>query len=853
MTTVDVVYGDKKVVARDVVALVEQPTVPAGAPIPDVGLVEIKVFQPNELVPGPPGPTGPQGPQGIQGVQGDTGPQGPVGATGPQGATGAQGPPGNTGATGPAGPSGPTGPAGADGSPDTAAQILAKLITVDGAGSGLDADLLDGQNSSAFALAASLGGYLPLTGGTLTGPLLLPVGSVGAPGLQFDTVLGGTGLWASGTGSSALLNFAINGSTRGRFDQNGLTTFAPLRVSNGSVTAPSLSFSGDTNTGWYWAAADDMRATANGTDVLKLLGSDRSATFFGPVNLAADPTTALGAATKQMVDLKAPLADPVFTGHPKGVTETTGDNTTNLATTAFVTAAVSAAGGALPSNANPAMDGTAAPGTSALYSRGDHVHPSDTSRLAASAYTAADVLAKLLTVDGAGSGLDADLLDGQSSAAFATVASLSSYAPLASPVFTGNPTAPTPTAGDNDTSIATTAFVTGALGSYVLKAGDTMTGTLTVAPASVPGVGISLAPTSGPAFLYAKSLDNQTGLIMDHPAGAFTSYIDGRRAGESRWLMYLGDGTTDPDDGSNTGTNFQLQAYGDNNAYLHTLLTGTRSDGLMTVKGNPTAALGIATKQYVDAAGAIPMAQCYLDYSGGNLVLSRYNGTLLWINGKNEVIPSGGVTLAATGLTADTAYYIYAWMNGATMTLEASLTAPGLDATTGMYRKSGFQTHWLVGLAYVAAAATWGSLKCQCASWHNPRSKTDVGGSVPSATTTSASYVDISGSGGWLRFVTFGSREVTLALDVYSFYGSIAGGPDVMTNLSLNSAANTQLRASHVGRLAATGGTCQYTLHTKVTKGGIAEGRHLIMAVGATSASNTATWSNFVIEASIWG
>lgn len=37
---------------------------------------------------------------------------------------------------------------------------------------------------------------------------------------------------------------------------------------------------------------------------------------------------------------------------------------------------------------------------------------------------------------------------------------LAGKAPTASPAFTGNPTAPTPTAGDNDTSIATTAFVT---------------------------------------------------------------------------------------------------------------------------------------------------------------------------------------------------------------------------------------------------------------------------------------------------------------------------------------------------------------------------------------------------------
>src|SRR4051812_32937067 len=40
---------------------------------------------------------------------------------------------------------------------------------------------------------------------------------------------------------------------------------------------------------------------------------------------------------------------------------------------------------------------------------------------------------------------------------------LDAKAPLASPVFTGNPTAPTPTVGDADTSIATTAFVAQAL------------------------------------------------------------------------------------------------------------------------------------------------------------------------------------------------------------------------------------------------------------------------------------------------------------------------------------------------------------------------------------------------------
>ena len=54
------------------------------------------------------------------------------------------------------------------------------------------------------------------------------------------------------------------------------------------------------------------------------------------------------------------------------------------------------------------------------------------------------------TNDGSGSGLDADLLDGQHG---------SYYAPVNNPTFTGTPTAPTPATETNNTQIATTAFV----------------------------------------------------------------------------------------------------------------------------------------------------------------------------------------------------------------------------------------------------------------------------------------------------------------------------------------------------------------------------------------------------------
>jgi hypothetical protein len=69
-------------------------------------------------------------------------------------------------------------------------------------------------------------------------------------------------------------------------------------------------------------------------------------------------------------------------------------------------------GAGAPATSPPLMDGAAAVGTSLLFARGDHIHPSDTSRAA-----------------------------------------------LASPAFTGSPTAPTAALGTASTQLATTAFV----------------------------------------------------------------------------------------------------------------------------------------------------------------------------------------------------------------------------------------------------------------------------------------------------------------------------------------------------------------------------------------------------------
>jgi hypothetical protein len=127
----------------------------------------------------------------------------------------------------------------------------------------------------------------------------------------------------------------------------------------------------------------------------------------GAVTLILNDLTAAGG---------APIASPTFTGSPLSTTPPAADSTTRIATTAFVAAAIAplAPSSSIPASSAtaPLMDGTANAGLSVAWSRGDHVHPSDTSR-----------------------------------------------APLASPVFTGVPAAPTPVPATATTQLATTAFV----------------------------------------------------------------------------------------------------------------------------------------------------------------------------------------------------------------------------------------------------------------------------------------------------------------------------------------------------------------------------------------------------------
>lgn len=77
----------------------------------------------------------------------------------------------------------------------------------------------------------------------------------------------------------------------------------------------------------------------------------------------------------------SPVDKGTYWEFPVSVTAS-GGNLPSASVLVSVTAAIGGGSSVTPSDAAPLVDGTAAPGTSALYSRGDHVHPTDTSRAA---------------------------------------------------------------------------------------------------------------------------------------------------------------------------------------------------------------------------------------------------------------------------------------------------------------------------------------------------------------------------------------------------------------------------------------------------------------------------------------
>ncbi|MHA8075773.1 tail fiber domain-containing protein [Aquirufa sp. TARAVU-A1A] len=277
----------------------------------------------------------------------------------------------------------------------------------------------------------------------------------------------------------------------------GLAAKAPLNSPSltGTPTAPTVA-AGDNSTK---IATTSFVSTAVTTAVTSGATPDATTTSTGKIQLAGDLGGTATSPTVPGLFAKAPLNSPALTGTPTAPTATAGDNSTQIATTSFVSTAITS--GATPDASTTStgkiqlagdLGGTAtSPTVPGLSAKAPLNSPALTGTPTAPTATAGDNSTQIATTSFVSTAITSGATPDASTtstgkiqlagdlggtATSPTVPGLSAKAPLNSPALTGTPTAPTATAGNNSTQIATTSFVAASLTTAIVPASSSVSG-----------------------------------------------------------------------------------------------------------------------------------------------------------------------------------------------------------------------------------------------------------------------------------------------------------------------------------------------------------------------------------------
>lgn len=179
----------------------------------------------------------------------------------------------------------------------TAIQASAIYLGPDGTAASPAFSFLSDPNSGIFllspdTLAASVGGVSVLSIDTAELKLqidaLLPDGLVSKPSLSFDNDPD-TGLYSIGAN---VLGISVGAVNIFSIDNTAITTTIPYRAPGGGAATPSYSFSNDTDSGMYRASANTVAFSCGGVNCLTITASeiDSNVPFVGPVGSVSDPT-----------------------------------------------------------------------------------------------------------------------------------------------------------------------------------------------------------------------------------------------------------------------------------------------------------------------------------------------------------------------------------------------------------------------------------------------------------------------------------------------------------------------------------------------------------------------------------
>jgi hypothetical protein len=246
--------------------------------------------------------------------------------------------------------------------------------------------------------------------------------------------------------------------------------------------------------------------------------------------------------------------------------------------------------------------------------------------------------------------------------------------------------------------------------------------------------------------------------------------------------------------------------------------------------------------------GVGALGQCILALSSGNVVLTPLNGNLLSINGVQCTVPHAGVSLAPTGLSVGTLYYIYATQSGGVINaLVASTTAHSISTTAGnkgVAILTGNDNYTLVGMVYVVSGPAFADSATQrlVRSWFNRNSKPLQGSSLGSSAGLNATIQEVSSN---LRvgFLVWTGEVVSLKGGI-GYYSSVSGSI-IAAELNLD---GSNAGPSEVINTDGSGHVIPMAVFYEVSP---AEGYHYVTIFASLSSGSASFYNNTVVTGSI--
>jgi hypothetical protein len=227
----------------------------------------------------------------------------------------------------------------------------------------------------------------------------------------------------------------------------------------------------------------------------------------------------------------------------------------------------------------------------------------------------------------------------------------------------------------------------------------------------------------------------------------------------------------------------------------------------------------------------IPGTGAQLQYvSTTSLLLAPAAGGQLWINGINYAVPAS-CNLASSAFSATTLGYVYAYMSGSTMTLEASATGYTL-ASNGIPQKTGDATRTLVGMAYPDGSTHFNDsvTKRNVASYFNRTNKSVQGPTTGVTTITSGAFIEINTAARVeaLTWLTDAVTPILFGAAIFSTIADVAIAVVGIDGSGIGYGESSQVTAT----VTQIGVGANYSAN-------LADGHHLFSPFGASNGGNT--------------